>query len=590
MAAVASPAHIPAFDPADSSNTELDVISARHASLWAGLAALTALGCGGYPTPAPAPAQAPTAAGPTVSAAGLKTRLYVYSDDSMMGRRAGTEGDVKATDYIAAQVRQMGLVPAGDSGTYFQTIGMVNERFDTSSTMTVNGTALTLGKDFLFAGGQNVEAFKGGDVVYGGRLGDTSVHLAPDAVKGKVVVVGLPVDSAGHPTLRITGTDIAPFTKAHAVALASTLELLPPQAVAGMMQQERPALDEGDMGGAEAGLAFIVLGEHATELLLGGSLDSAALGPTGKSVTAHVVLDKRPVEFPARNVVAILPGSDPALKGEYVAIGAHNDHIGLTPRPLDHDSVWATNRVIRKGGMEDAPRMPTPEEAARIQALRDSLARIRPDRPDSVNNGADDDGSGTVSVLGIAQALAAMPVKPKRSILFVWHTGEELGMFGSTWFTDHPTVPRDSIVTQLNIDMIGRGDSADTPGGGPDYLQLIGSRRLSTELGDLVEHVNTADHHDFAFDYSFDANGDPHQYYCRSDHYEYARWGIPIAFFTTGGHPDYHQVTDEPQEIDYPKMARVASLIADIAVHVADLDHRPVVDHPKPDPHGSCVQ
>ena len=163
-------------------------------------------------------------------------------------------------------------------------------------------------------------------------------------------------------------------------------------------------------------------------------------------------------------------------------------------------------------------------------------------------------------------------------------------MLGSEWFTDHPTVPRDSIVTELNIDMIGRGGASDIQGGGPAYLQLIGSRRLSTELGRLIEAVNRDDHYGFTFDYTFDANGDPEQYYCRSDHSEYARYGIPIAFFSTGSHRDYHMVTDEPQYIDYDHYARVTRFIHDVALRVANLDHRIPVDHPKPDPKGPCVQ
>ena len=151
-------------------------------------------------------------------------------------------------------------------------------------------------------------------------------------------------------------------------------------------------------------------------------------------------------------------------------------------------------------------------------------------------------------------------------------------------------MPRDSIVAQLNIDMIGRGEPDDIAGGGPGYLQVIGSRRLSTELGDMVETVNRELAPSFRFDYSYDADGHPDNYYCRSDHYMYARFGIPITFFTTGNHRDYHQLTDEIQYIDFPKMARVADLVRDIAVHAADLDHRLVVDKPKPDPEAACKQ
>ena len=232
----------------------------------------------------------------------------------------------------------------------------------------------------------------------------------------------------------------------------------------------------------------------------------------------------------------------------------------------------------------------TPEERASIHVNTDSLRKIRPARLDSIYNGADDDGSGSVGVLEIAERFALSPKKPKRSLVFVWHTGEELGLYGSEWFTDHPTVPRDSIVAQLNMDMIGRGEAADWPGGGPNFLQLIGSRRLSTELGDIVESVNKTGKHDFTFDYHSTRTDTRSRIYCRSDHYEYARYGIPITFFTTGGHSDYHQLTDEPQYINYPHLASVASFVADVASHIANLDHRVVVDKPKPDPKGECVQ
>ena len=278
------------------------------------------------------------------------------------------------------------------------------------------------------------------------------------------------------------------------------------------------------------------------------------------------------------------------LKEEYVAIGAHNDHIGFNHEPVDHDSLRAFNAVVRPGGEDDAPRPATADEMLRVRAILDSLRKIHPARRDSIYNGADDDGSGTVALLEIAESLVSAEVKPKRSILFIWHAGEEEGLWGSEYFTDHPTVPRDSIVTELNIDMIGRGRADDVKGGGPGYVQLIGSRRLSTELGDLVESVAKTEPMPFKFDYQYDANGHPQQYYCRSDHYEYARYGIPIVFFSTGGHRDYHQVTDEPQYIDYDQLARVSSLVRDVAIRAANIDHRLVVDKHKPDPHGQCVQ
>jgi Zn-dependent M28 family amino/carboxypeptidase len=268
---------------------------------------------------------------------------------------------------------------------------------------------------------------------------------------------------------------------------------------------------------------------------------------------------------------------------------------------VDHDSIRIFNHIVRPEGAENAAARATPEQRTEVNKLLADWRSSHPgsSRPDSISNGADDDGTGSVSVLEIAEKAVSLNPHPKRSLLFVWHVGEEKGLLGSAYFTDHPTVPRDSIVAQLNIDMVGRGDAWDETGltkdgaplhGNPDYLQVIGSRRLSTELGDLLERVNTDGRHGLKFDYALDANGHPANIYCRSDHYEYARYGIPIAFFTTGVHSDYHQVTDEPEYIDYDHMARIDNFIADALFRVANLDHRVVVDHPKPDPKGGCQQ
>jgi Zn-dependent M28 family amino/carboxypeptidase len=286
------------------------------------------------------------------------------------------------------------------------------------------------------------------------------------------------------------------------------------------------------------------------------------------------------------------------LRNEYLAIGAHSDHVGYRATgAVDHDSLhlFLAQRYLATENPTAAPLSPEARQAqqARVAAIHvnlDSVRAIRPIRRDSINNGADDDGSGSMTVLEVAQALARGKARPKRSILFVWHTGEEKGLLGSRYFTDHPTVPRDSIVAQINIDMVGRGGPTDLGAGNDRYLQLVGSRRLSTELGDLVESVNKGEPMPFTFDYSQDANGHPENIYCRSDHYNYARYGIPVVFMTTGLHGDYHQPTDEPQYIDYAHMARIARFVMSLTRRVADLDHRPVVDKPKPDPTGTCKQ
>jgi Zn-dependent M28 family amino/carboxypeptidase len=221
-----------------------------------------------------------------------------------------------------------------------------------------------------------------------------------------------------------------------------------------------------------------------------------------------------------QNVVAVWPGSDPKLKGEYVAVGAHYDHVGVRNVPEGQDGLY---------------------------------------------NGADDDGSGTVALLEMAEVFASNP-KPKRSILFVWHSGEEKGLWGSGHFTDNPTVPIGQIVAQINIDMIGRSrTAADTPERfpqmtGPDEVHVVGSRMISDELGDVLVSVNSK-LHKLTFNAHYDRPNDPERIYFRSDHYNYARKGIPIAFFFSGIHADYHGVDDEVDRIDFRKLERVTETV-----------------------------
>jgi hypothetical protein len=334
--------------------------------------------------------------------------------------------------------------------------------------------------------------------------------------------------------------------------------------------------------------SFFYATREMAEAMLGASLASVTVGAPGKTITGRFDYTEIPAPG-SRNVIGVIPGSDPKLRGQYVAIGAHSDHVGLTD-PVDHDSLYAFYHVVRPQGADDGDKPATAEDLPKVKAMLDSLRRLRPARMDSINNGADDDGSGSMALLEVAEAFMASREKPRRSVLLVWHVAEEGGLLGADHFTEHPTVPRDSIVGQINIDMVGRGGAADTPGGGPGYLQLIGARRLSKQLGDIVDAEGQKFTPAFRFDYQFDANGHPQQFYCRSDHYMYARYGIPVVFMSTGGHPEYHQVTDEPQYIDYEQLARVSQLVFNTARTIGNLDQRLVVDGPKPDPRGQCVQ
>jgi hypothetical protein len=528
----------------------------------------------------------PTSA--AITAGDLMTRLYLFADDSMMGREAGTPAHMRATAYIAAEAERLGLMPAGDNGTYFQNVPFISRRFDPNTTLAVDGGSLVGITDFVAAPfrGAAPRALDGAQVVYGGTLGDSAHAITAEQAAGKLVVL----TGTGNNAVRITPT--SPLARAAGVAVVVGPQLGAAQLAAG----RTASFTLKPSANAAAVPVTLYLTRGAAERLLGASLDGLAVGAAGRTIRGNLNYIESPA--PTRNVVAVLPGIDPRLKGEYVAVGAHSDHIGLRAGgPVDHDSLHAYNTKRWFATENPTGARLTPEQQqqmqARVGAIQvnyDSLHAAHPARRDSINNGADDDGSGTVTVLEVAEAFAKGRAKPKRSILFVWHTGEEKGLLGSRYFTDNPTVPRDSIVAQINIDMVGRGAARDLAAGSDRYLQLVGSRRLSTELGDLTEAVNKMEPTPFVLDYTFDANGHPENIYCRSDHYNYARYGIPVVFLTTGLHGDYHQVTDEPQYIDYPHMARVGQFVFDLTSRVANLDHRPVVDKPKPDPMGSCRQ
>jgi hypothetical protein len=540
----------------------------------------------------------PTSA--AISPADLMSRLYPFADDSMMGRESGTRGNVMATDFVAREMARIGLRPAGENGTWFQTVPIFVATMDTTRTLDVGGAALAYGKDWLpfhsqFGGrnlpiGTGTRSLDGARVVYGGTVGSANL-VSPAAAEGKLVVFSVPLSATtGRRDWRFH--TFGPLTQyAGAAGIAAIALDVMPRLTQGRLHGPQVFVRPENPLPTPTPLSLLITPEAARTLFGVASIDSLAVGQEGRVVSGNVAFVDTPAAFPSRNVIGILPGSDPARRGQYVAVGAHNDHIGVSTRVLDHDSVLAFNMVARRQGAQDTVRAVTPVEAARIAAIRDSLVRAHGGpRPDSVYNGADDDGSGTVSLLEIAEAFARSGRPPARSMLFVSHTGEEKGLWGSQWFTDHPTVPRDSIVAQLNMDMVGRGKPTDAMGRGPNNIQLIGVRRLSTQLGDLIDSVNASRTPHMDVDSTFDANGHPLNRYCRSDHYMYARYGIPISYFSLGYHTDYHQVTDEPQYIDYEHMARVAQFVHDVAQGIANRRDRLVVDKPKPDPRAACRQ
>lgn len=521
----------------------------------------------------------------------LMSRLYTIADDSMMGRQAGHRGNYMATEYIAAEFRRMGLEPAGENGTFFQTIPLTLTQLAPDAAFSLDGAPLRIGADvvplpyvetrFTYVPRMQVQD---APAVFGGRLGERMITDAQAA--GKVVVV-LPPIVNGEVNYRVWLAPQAELPSAAAIVVASLdissqgLRNLPFTQSSGLVDiSEIPT----------RGPAGVLVSAETARRMLGADPATLAPGSAGRArVSGRFNYAPRPVDAPARNVVAVLRGSDPALNRQYVGISAHNDHEGFAEHAVDHDSTVAYNTVMRPQGANDPVGTPTPAQWARIRALRDSLSADGT-RLDSVYNGADDDGSGTVALLEIAEQMAASPSRPRRSILFISHTAEEAGLLGSQHYSENPTVPRDSIVTVLNMDMVGHGRASEVRGGGPYSIQMIGSRRLSTQLGDLIDALNGRRTPPMQIDYSWDTPGHTANRYCRSDHFMYARFGIPITYFSLGYHPHYHMVTDEAQYIDYDHSARVASFLHDIAAEVANRPGRLVVDGPRQDPNAPCRQ
>ena len=490
----------------------------------------------------------------------LRAYLRFVSSDLLEGRDTPSRGQDVAAAFLASHLERLGFRPAGDDNTYFQAMRLTRRTTDVDkTTLSIGGRALTYGEDFL--PGEIPGRAEGGVVYVGNGTVLPARGLDPYKgldVRGKIVVAhrGLPTGIARTDLKGAEGVDweqteaAARARGAIAVLYLPDFPYLEEWTSVRDRRRQRPSLTvDAFTSGGRSSLPSAVLGARAVAALFAGekmsgqeayqrALRREPAAPfaftDGRKVTLAVVAAEEHVV--AHNVVAVLEGSDPRLRQEYVAFGAHYDHLGLATHPDGAGDV--------------------------------------------IYNGADDDGSGTVGLLAMAEAFALTTPRPRRSLLFVWHTGEERGLWGARYFTDHPTVPLAGIVAQLNVDMIGRGRSADQTASGPlaltdmDSVYVVGSRRLSTDLGTLLDRVN-AGYHRLRYDYALDAPDDPAGIYERSDHYHYAKHGIPIAFFFTGVHADYHGVDDEIERIDFPKYRRIVQSIYATGRALAEAKVRP---------------
>ncbi len=506
-----------------------------------------------------------------ITDAQLKDYLYFIASDEMEGRDTPSRGLDITAKFIAMQMSRWGIQPAGDNGTYFQKMTLRRDKLEPEMTnVSINGQTFKYGDDFL---ARPIAGNISGNAVYVGHgwvikaknINAYQTESGAINVKDKIVIT-TPGFPKGVSFRDIQGGKqgedwLDPITYA-AKNGAKAVIVVPSYGSLSTWQRTlqqtaqrgalRPDKISGD--GEEPNVPSLTVSIAMLNTLFQGEKENAMTifnrATSGDPVAPFELNANKQIKIniaaksenlSTQNVVAVIPGSDPVLKSEYVAIGAHYDHVGT--------------------GSPDA-------------------------KGDTIFNGADDDGSGTTGVLGIAEAFAK-GAKPKRSILFVWHCGEEKGLWGSEYFTKFPTVDLKQVITQLNIDMIGRSKAADNKDprnnelSGPDEIYVIGSKMMSSELGALSERVNSS-YLKLNFNYKYDDPKDPNRFFFRSDHFNYAQKGVPIIFYFDGVHEDYHQRGDEPQKIDYKKMEKVSRTVYATAWELANSATRPKIDKQLP--------
>jgi hypothetical protein len=494
---------------------------------------------------------------------GLRKDLAVLASDEYEGRETGQKGQKMAADYIAKAFASYGLTGpvSGSDNPYLQHFSMTRVGVDPAASIKIGNRTFVVGKDFyvLLRNPATVADMQPTFVGYGiSTAGYTDFALDAPALKNKdlVMLLGEPLNKAGQPLLGkdgkpspYGGTGFAEMMvrspTMRGITPRNTFRILPSAAALAQVPKDYAQLQLGEdrlefpgaapgPGGANV---FFVSPEMGATLLgttpAGLAKYKQAVAAAGKPVPAP--FKPAPIKlqggekrepFTTENVLGYLEGTD--KKDEVVVLSAHYDHLGI------------------KNGV--------------------------------VYNGADDDGSGTTSVLAMARAFVQAKKDghgPRRSILFLANVGEEEGLLGSQYYTDHPIFPLANTVTDLNIDMVGRVDSLHQGKG--DYVYVVGADKLSQELNTLSESTNQQ-YQPLALDYKYNDPADPEHIYYRSDHYNFAKHNVPIIFYTSGLHKDYHQTTDDVDKIDFPAMARRDQFIFHTAWAVANREQRIMVD------------
>jgi Zn-dependent M28 family amino/carboxypeptidase len=489
----------------------------------------------------------------TITSEDATKRLNILAADDMEGRETGKAGAIRAAEYIKGQFQSFGLKGPVPETEYFQMLDL-KEKTIASTNVILNGQALEFLKDFYVLPGSfnnTKKTFKDFVFVGYGIASEKYDDLTNLDLTNKIAIV-LPGEPMVDGISLISGTAKMSDWSTSRNKKANALLAKKPAAIITL---------NADMSRMAANKVFferpsLIMGADDTERMLNlyFSKDqiNALMAQTGKTLDAlndkikaegkaqsfsfstnlDVDVQNKLTILEAKNVLGFMEGRDAKLKKEILVITAHYDHIGVG---TDGD----------------------------------------------VYNGADDDGSGTTGVLEIAEAFAKAKKAgkgPKRSILFMTVVGEEKGLLGSEWYSEHPVFPLENTITNLNIDMIGRvGNDYKGNVDSANYVYLIGSEMLSTTLKTISETANKT-YMNMVLDYRYDDPKDPNRFYYRSDHYNFAKKNIPIIFYFNGVHEDYHKKTDEVKKINFPLLAKRAQLVFYTAWDLANRAEKPAVD------------
>ena len=475
----------------------------------------------------------------SITADELRGYAFALASDSMQGRETGTDGQRLAGRYLAKEFSSFGLPRVGFDYSYMQPIAFESASWDRVR-MSIDGKDSKHLKDFFaFPAESNTLVQSFDQVVYIGWGIDTEAYSdyrdAPD-LEGKVLVAlaGEPFGKNGQSL--VTGSvDTSAWSKdlslKRAAAMrkgAAMLLIVQPQ-IQAEITKARPRILENGLrlrspnrlpeGTAVFNVLHISPGMFA-ELIKDKrkqavkarkkALRKNGIQPVVAKTDLQVDLQPRQFSLSGENVLGYVRGNDPVLAEELVIVSAHYDHLGM--------------------------------------------------RKESIFYGADDNASGTSTVLEIAEAMSMASkagAGPKRSVLFLLVSGEEKGLLGSQYYAEHPVFPLEKTIANVNIDMIGRYDEAHADSSA--YIYVIGAGRISPDLDATVQQINAASEN-VDLDYTFDAEDDPNRFYYRSDHYNFAKRGIPSVFFFSGVHEDYHRPGDTPDKLDYDKMERIGKM------------------------------